>query len=204
MRRRSLRVSQNSMNKILQANFVYADPDSRAVCYCSLARFAASNPAGDMGVYLFWVLHFVRQRSLRRADLSSRGVLTSVCLSMSENRCNKTLYTCSKQVEEIRLRKKKNICSEITAYFYTYKNELTHLSPANSEIARKWVTVTSTLRIELHVFFSTIPCVSSFISSEFELQCRQQISDREKNFFYFLAYSLVTSVKKSDKGKSLN
>jgi hypothetical protein len=51
----------------------------------SLAGIAGSNPAWCMNVCLLWVLCVVRQRSLRRADHSSRGVLPSVvCLSVIE------------------------------------------------------------------------------------------------------------------------
>jgi hypothetical protein len=52
------------------------------VCCSSLAGIVASNPARVMDVCLFWVLCFIRQRSLRRADHSSRGVLPTV-----ERRC---------------------------------------------------------------------------------------------------------------------
>jgi len=48
------------------------------VCCRSLAGIVGSNPAGGMGVCLLWVLCVVRQRSLRRASHSSRGVLPSV------------------------------------------------------------------------------------------------------------------------------
>jgi hypothetical protein len=45
------------------------------------AGIVGSNPAGSMDVCLLWVLCVVRQRSLRRAGPSSRGVLPSVvCL----------------------------------------------------------------------------------------------------------------------------
>jgi hypothetical protein len=54
------------------------------VCCCSsLAGIAGSKAAGGMDVYLLWALFVVRQRSLRRADHSSRGALPSVvCLSV--------------------------------------------------------------------------------------------------------------------------
>jgi len=45
------------------------------VCGASLAGIAGSNPAGGMDVSLLRMLCVVRQRSLRRADNSSRGVL---------------------------------------------------------------------------------------------------------------------------------
>jgi len=45
----------------------------------SVAGTAGSNPTGSMAVCLLWVLCVVRQRSLRRADYSPRGVLPSVC-----------------------------------------------------------------------------------------------------------------------------
>jgi hypothetical protein len=43
-----------------------------------LAGIAGSNPAGDMDLCLLWVFSVVRQRSLRRANHSSRGVLLNV------------------------------------------------------------------------------------------------------------------------------
>jgi hypothetical protein len=53
------------------------------VCGRSIAEIVGSNPARGMDVCLLWVLCVVRQRSLRRADHSSRGVLPSVvCLSV--------------------------------------------------------------------------------------------------------------------------
>lgn len=49
----------------------------------SLDEIVASIPTGSMGVYLLWVLWFVRLRSLRWVDHSPRGVLlTVVCLSV--------------------------------------------------------------------------------------------------------------------------
>ena len=50
------------------------------VCCRSLAGIAGSNPAGGMDVCLLWMLCVVRQRSLRRADPSSREVLPCVCV----------------------------------------------------------------------------------------------------------------------------
>jgi hypothetical protein len=53
------------------------------ICGRSPAEIAGSNPAGGMDVFLLWVLCVVRWRSLRRADLSSRGGEWSVvCLSV--------------------------------------------------------------------------------------------------------------------------
>ena len=53
------------------------------VCGRSLDGIAGSNPARGMDVCLLWVLCVVRQRSLRRAYLSSRRILPTVqCLSM--------------------------------------------------------------------------------------------------------------------------
>jgi len=43
-----------------------------------LAGIAGSNPIAGMDVCLLWVLCVVRQRSLRRADRTSRGVLPNV------------------------------------------------------------------------------------------------------------------------------
>ena len=47
-------------------------------CGRSLARIAVTNPALVMDICLLLVLCVVQQRSLRRADHSSRGVLPSV------------------------------------------------------------------------------------------------------------------------------
>jgi hypothetical protein len=48
------------------------------ICGLSLAGIAGSNPVRDMDLCLLRVLCVVRWRSLRRADPSSRGVLTIV------------------------------------------------------------------------------------------------------------------------------
>ena len=48
------------------------------VCDRSLAANAGSNPAGGMDACLFRVLCVVRERSVRRVDHSSRGVLPNV------------------------------------------------------------------------------------------------------------------------------
>jgi len=48
------------------------------VCGRSPAEIVGSNPAGGMEVCLLWVLCVVTQRTLRRADHSSRGVLSNV------------------------------------------------------------------------------------------------------------------------------
>jgi len=48
------------------------------VCGRWLVGIAGSNPAAGMYVRLFWVLCVVRQRSLWRADHSSRGVLPTL------------------------------------------------------------------------------------------------------------------------------
>jgi hypothetical protein len=51
----------------------------------SLAGIVGSNPAGSMDVSVLWVLCVVRERSLRRADHSSRGVTPNVlCLRVVE------------------------------------------------------------------------------------------------------------------------
>jgi hypothetical protein len=53
------------------------------VCGHSLDGIASSNLAGGMDVCLLRVLCVVRQKYLRRADHSSRAILTSVvCLSV--------------------------------------------------------------------------------------------------------------------------
>ena len=53
------------------------------VCGHSLAGIVDSNPAGGVDICLLLVLCDVRERSLLRADHSSRGVLpTAVCLSV--------------------------------------------------------------------------------------------------------------------------
>ena len=55
------------------------------VCRCSLAGNACSNPSGDMDVCLLWCC-VVTQRSLHRADHSTRTVLPSVvCLNVFVN-----------------------------------------------------------------------------------------------------------------------
>ena len=52
-------------------------------CGHSLAEIVGSNPVGGMDICLLEVLCVVRQRSLLRADHSSRGVLLTVmCLSV--------------------------------------------------------------------------------------------------------------------------
>ena len=48
------------------------------VCSLPPAGIAGSNPAGGMDVCVLWVLCVVREKSLRRADHSSRGVLLNV------------------------------------------------------------------------------------------------------------------------------
>jgi hypothetical protein len=51
------------------------------VCGRTLAGIVGSNPTGGMDVCLLYSVCVVRQRSLRRADPSSRGVLpTVVCV----------------------------------------------------------------------------------------------------------------------------
>jgi len=53
------------------------------VCGRSLAGIAGSNPSGSMHVVLLWLLCIDRQRSLRRADLLSGGILPSVlCMNV--------------------------------------------------------------------------------------------------------------------------
>jgi hypothetical protein len=47
-------------------------------CSHSSTETVGSNPTGGMDVFLLWILCIVRQRSLRRTDHSSRGVLPSV------------------------------------------------------------------------------------------------------------------------------
>jgi hypothetical protein len=62
-------------------------PRGLRVCGRSLVGIGGSNPAGGMDVCLLWVSCVVRQRFLRRADHSSRGVLPSVvCLYDCEPR----------------------------------------------------------------------------------------------------------------------
>jgi len=78
---------------ILQYNQVPMAERSKArVCGRSLAGIAASNPAGGMDVSLLSLLCTVRQRSLRRADHSSRVVLPNVMrLSVIVNPLNAKL-----------------------------------------------------------------------------------------------------------------
>jgi hypothetical protein len=74
-------------NKFRKAIFIRAGPRG---CGRSPAEIVVSSPTGGMDVCLLWVLCVVRQRSLRRADHSSRGVLPTVmCLSvLSRNLVN--------------------------------------------------------------------------------------------------------------------
>ena len=72
------------------------------VCGSSLAGIEGSNPIRGMDVFLSWVLFVARQRSLRRAHYSCRGVLpiereresesesecVCVCVSLSVIQCN--------------------------------------------------------------------------------------------------------------------
>jgi len=51
-----------------------ANPSRRMVCGHLLTGIAGSNPVRCMDVCFLWVL-CVRQRSLRRADQSYRGIL---------------------------------------------------------------------------------------------------------------------------------
>jgi len=46
------------------------------VCDRSLTGIAGSNPTGGIGACLLWMSYVIRQRSLRRADPSSRVVPT--------------------------------------------------------------------------------------------------------------------------------
>jgi hypothetical protein len=60
---------------------ILAARSKACVCGRWLAGISDSNPAGCIDVCLLWVLCVVRQKSLRRADHSSRGVLpTVVCV----------------------------------------------------------------------------------------------------------------------------
>ena len=58
------------------------------VCDRSSAGVVGSNPAGDVGVFLLWMLVIVKKGPVLWADYSSRGVLSSVCVSFSMIRCN--------------------------------------------------------------------------------------------------------------------
>ena len=53
------------------------------VCSRSLSRIAGSNPDRDMDAFLLWALGVVRYKSLRRADLSSRGILLAQYVSLN-------------------------------------------------------------------------------------------------------------------------
>jgi hypothetical protein len=55
------------------------------VCGRSLAGIVGSNPAGVMEVFFLSVLYVVRQRSLRRANHSSRIVLPCLVCSIRVN-----------------------------------------------------------------------------------------------------------------------
>ena len=76
-------------------------------CGRSTTEIVGSNPIGGMDICLLWVLCVVRQRSLRRADHSSRGFLaTMVCRCVwSRNLKNEEAMT---PVGSQRHRKKKN------------------------------------------------------------------------------------------------
>jgi hypothetical protein len=54
----------------------------------SLGGIAGPNPVGGTDVCPWRVLCVVKQRSLRRADPSSRGVCVCVCVRFSVIRCN--------------------------------------------------------------------------------------------------------------------
>jgi len=71
----------------MQGDFYPVATRSEAwICGRSLAGIVASNPAGGIDVCLLCMLYVVRQRSLRRADHSSRGVLPNmICLSVIVN-----------------------------------------------------------------------------------------------------------------------
>ena len=80
---------QVSLMTILSENILYtysksvlpvpvAARSKAQVCGYSPAEIGGSNPTGCMDGCLLWVLCVVRQRSLRRADHSSRGVLPNV------------------------------------------------------------------------------------------------------------------------------
>jgi hypothetical protein len=66
------------------------------VCGPLLAGITCSNPTGGMDVSLLCVLFVVRQRFLRRADHSTRGVLPNVvCLSLAWHRVVLFQLSCS-------------------------------------------------------------------------------------------------------------
>jgi hypothetical protein len=48
------------------------------ICGRSSTEIEVSNSTGGMDVFLLWLFRFVRERSLRRADHPSRGVLPTV------------------------------------------------------------------------------------------------------------------------------
>jgi len=78
--------SQRHSKKKTQLSMPVTAQSEAWVCGHSLAGIVGSNPAGGMGDCLLWVLCVVRQKSLRRADHSSRGVLPNVvCLSVIVN-----------------------------------------------------------------------------------------------------------------------
>jgi len=61
------------MKQILRPNHFTAGPSGR-----SPAEIVGSNPVGGIDVCLLLVLYVIRQRSLRRANHWSRGVLSTV------------------------------------------------------------------------------------------------------------------------------
>jgi hypothetical protein len=68
------------------------------VCGRSHAGIAGSNHAEGIAVCLLWMLCVIRQRFLRRVDLSSREFLPSVCVQW------RTQEFCSGGVQQIQLR----------------------------------------------------------------------------------------------------
>ena len=95
------------------------DINRRAAAGRSPAYIVGSNPTGGMDICLLWVSCVVRQRSLRRADHSSRGVIPTLlrrCVWSRniKNGCSIYIYDTG------RLRvKKKNIHTQLICYFET-------------------------------------------------------------------------------------
>jgi hypothetical protein len=95
------------------------------VCGRTLAGIVGSNSTRGMDVCLLWVLCVVRQRSLRRADPSSRGHLpTVVCVWVwsSENKQPRHLLWVGRRGKDYETKrnetKNKGYAFEVTLIFY--------------------------------------------------------------------------------------
>ena len=95
----------NTYSNKLQAHSVALRPKAW-VCGLWLPGIAGSNPAGCIDVCLLGMVCGFRQRSLRLADPSFRGFLSSVCVCVCVIECEQpqvSLFAYSDQVEEGRI-----------------------------------------------------------------------------------------------------